>query len=217
MKDQIFPQKNEASYEKRNSQFVQRLRYCRGRKGVTQADISSILGVTKSTISLWENGDTIPDAKSIAALADYYDVSCDFLLCKSNSLKGKNGVAVDELGLNEKTIQVLEDNTWAQQRESRIEFLDALITDDNFQNLCDSFAMGYSNLWWAYMAKHPEAYDKMNVNTPLEIRGMNMKDIAASMRGRITAEGKTAAKAYLYDCIQYFSAFLYACISELDK
>ena len=67
-----FPTKNEPSYEKRASQFVRRLRYLRDKQGVTQADVSSVLGVTKSTISLWENGDTIPDAKSIAALADYY-------------------------------------------------------------------------------------------------------------------------------------------------
>lgn len=184
-----FPTKNEPSCEKRASQFVRRLRYLRDRQGVTQADVSSVLGVTKSTISLWENGDTIPDAKSIAALADYYSVSCDYLLCKSDSLKGKNGVAVDELGLNEKTIQVLEDDTYVQQRKNRIAFLDALITDENFQRLCDGFATGYNN--------------------SNQTRHVNYQNANSCEREH--------AKACLFDCIQYFSVFLHKCTSIQQK
>lgn len=246
----------------------ERYKELRENRKLTQEELAKELGdLSPSTISMCEKSSKHLSIYMLIKYADYFQVSTDYLLGRTNIKSHRHtSHAIEKLlGLNAEAIQILIDpkgerkakeakrkekeyldtlpkrennsmsidediascekraellndyNDYEEARNNRIEFLDALITDDNFQNLCDSFAMGYSQLWWAYMAKHPEAYDKINVNTPLEIRGMNMKDIAASMRGRITAEGEATAKAYLYDCMQYFSAFLHAYISELDK
>ena len=39
-----------------------------------------MLKCSKSTISLYETGDTVPDAKNIVRLCDIFGVSCDYLL-----------------------------------------------------------------------------------------------------------------------------------------
>ena len=65
--------------------FPSRLRKLREKKGVSQAVLSATLGISKSTLGLWETGDTLPDAKSLRDLADYFDVSADYLVGKSET------------------------------------------------------------------------------------------------------------------------------------
>lgn len=96
MSRQIFPvtrkeaEKQGISYSSennRNSQFPTRLRELREGKGIPQITLSQVLGVSKSTVGLWENGDTLPDAKMVHDLAIYFDVSADYLLGLSDGAK----------------------------------------------------------------------------------------------------------------------------------
>lgn len=64
--------------------FPSRLRELRAEKGISQEALSRTLGVSKSTIGLWENGDTLPDAKAIYDLAGYFGVSTEYVLCRTN-------------------------------------------------------------------------------------------------------------------------------------
>ncbi|WP_461206420.1 helix-turn-helix domain-containing protein [Clostridium sp. DL1XJH146] len=52
-------------------------------------DLGKILGVTRTAISNWENGKRIPDITTIMSLADYFDVSIDYLMDRS-MLKNSN-------------------------------------------------------------------------------------------------------------------------------
>lgn len=65
--------------------FPTRLRKLRQNKNVSQLDVSKNIGVTKSTISLYEQGDSVPDAKTLVKLSEYYGVSCNYLLLKTNN------------------------------------------------------------------------------------------------------------------------------------
>ena len=49
-------------------------------KGLTQQELSKILGVASSTISMYENGKREPDYKNLKKLAYYFDCSVDYLL-----------------------------------------------------------------------------------------------------------------------------------------
>jgi len=69
-----------SSEANRNSYFPSQLRKLRKEKGVSQDVLSKELGVSKSTVGLWETGDTLPDAKAIFDLANYFDVSADWIL-----------------------------------------------------------------------------------------------------------------------------------------
>lgn len=49
-------------------------------KGVTQARLAQLLGVSRSTVSMWEIGASEPDNDMLKAIADYFGVSVDALL-----------------------------------------------------------------------------------------------------------------------------------------
>lgn len=72
-----------SSEANKNALFPSQLRELRKEKGVSQDTLSKVLGVSKSTVGLWETGDTLPDAKSLCDLANYYGVSTDYLLGKT--------------------------------------------------------------------------------------------------------------------------------------
>lgn len=60
--------------------FVERLKYLRLEKGVSQAQLAIDTGLTISAISKWENGKRIPSALAIIILAKYFNVTTDYLL-----------------------------------------------------------------------------------------------------------------------------------------
>lgn len=52
----------------------------RRKKGVTQEELANFIGVTKASVSKWENGQSMPDIILLPQLAAYYDVTVDELL-----------------------------------------------------------------------------------------------------------------------------------------
>lgn len=64
-----------------------RIRELRKERGLTQEQLGKVLGVVKSTISLYESGKSTPDDEIKIKIADYFDVSLDYLLGRSNLKK----------------------------------------------------------------------------------------------------------------------------------
>lgn len=59
-----------------------------------------MLKCSKSTISLYETGDTVPDAKNIVRLCDIFGVSCDYLLCQTNYRRAEDErLTIEEMGI----------------------------------------------------------------------------------------------------------------------
>lgn len=52
----------------------------RKQKGITQDELASFLGVTKASVSKWENGQSMPDIMLLPEIATYFDVTVDELL-----------------------------------------------------------------------------------------------------------------------------------------
>lgn len=101
-----------SSVANKNAIFPTQLRDLRREKGVSQDELSKILGVSKSTLGLWETGDTLPDARSLHDLAVYYGVSADYLLGESG-VKAANPeiqAICKYTGLSEESINVLLDS-----------------------------------------------------------------------------------------------------------
>lgn len=61
-----------------------RLVYLRKEKGKTQEDIAKILGVTRPAYTAYETGKRNPDYDTLEKIADYYDVTIDYLLGRSD-------------------------------------------------------------------------------------------------------------------------------------
>ena len=57
-----------------------KIKLLRERKGLTQAELARQLGVTRSGVNAWEMGISIPSTQYIVELAQFFDVSADYLL-----------------------------------------------------------------------------------------------------------------------------------------
>ena len=60
--------------------FGERLKYLRSEKGIGQNLLAKELQVSNASISYWETGKQEPCAEAIFKLADYFNVSADYLL-----------------------------------------------------------------------------------------------------------------------------------------
>lgn len=64
--------------------FAVRLRTIRKQRKLTQRELASKLNMSQSTIALYETGDRKPDPDTINKIADFFDVSTDYLLGRSD-------------------------------------------------------------------------------------------------------------------------------------
>ena len=60
--------------------FKQRLKELRTEKGVTQIQIAKIVNMSKMAISHWEKGNSEPSIEQLKILANYFDVTVDYLI-----------------------------------------------------------------------------------------------------------------------------------------
>ncbi|MCJ7840540.1 helix-turn-helix domain-containing protein [Lederbergia sp. NSJ-179] len=61
-----------------------RLKKLRNEQGLTQEQLGKIINVTKVSISGYENGNRTPDTETLQSLADYFEVSTDYLLGRTD-------------------------------------------------------------------------------------------------------------------------------------
>ena len=59
---------------------MNRIRSLREDKDLRQIDVSNATGIDQKTLSNYETGKTNPDSYSIIKLAEYFEVSTDYLL-----------------------------------------------------------------------------------------------------------------------------------------
>ncbi len=59
---------------------MKKLKSLRKAKKLTQADMAEMLGTTRVSYLRWENGTHEPDLKTLATIADYFNVSIDYLI-----------------------------------------------------------------------------------------------------------------------------------------
>ena len=57
-----------------------KIKAARLEKKLTQEQVAEILGVSRQTISNWENEKSYPDIISVIKMSDCYEVSLDYLL-----------------------------------------------------------------------------------------------------------------------------------------
>ncbi|QKS71942.1 helix-turn-helix transcriptional regulator [Paenalkalicoccus suaedae] len=62
----------------------QRLQYLRSNRKKTQEDIAKIIGITRPAYTAYEKGKRKPDYDTLTKIAEFYDVSTDYLLGRVN-------------------------------------------------------------------------------------------------------------------------------------
>lgn len=80
--------------------FAEIFKYLRLREGLTQKEMADRLGIAKSTVSMYENGNREPDFELLEQIADYFNVDMNFLLGKDKD---------ERYFLDEKTTQIAQE------------------------------------------------------------------------------------------------------------
>lgn len=63
------------------------LRKLRKEKNLTQIALQMHTGIEQALLSKFENGERIPPTETLVILADFYDVSIDYILCRTDNPK----------------------------------------------------------------------------------------------------------------------------------
>lgn len=92
-------------------EFKYRLRNLRIEKNLTGEQLANAIGVKKTTISTWENGKAFPEIGTLIKLANYFDVSIDYILGRNNATA------------NDKTILDNLSDEQLEKAKSYIEFI----------------------------------------------------------------------------------------------
>lgn len=66
----------------RNETFPKRLQRLREQRGVSRRVLSELCGMNENQVARFEKGQRKPNQDALCALADYFDVSVDYLLCR---------------------------------------------------------------------------------------------------------------------------------------
>lgn len=67
----------------------QRMKELREASHLSQAEIAKLCGSNQATIAKTETGKTAPSVKLLVWWADYFDVSLDYLCCRTDQPQGK--------------------------------------------------------------------------------------------------------------------------------
>lgn len=107
----------------------ERIKELRIKNNMTQQDLAQIVGLTSTGVSYWESGKAKPDSTMINKLADYFNVSIDFLYGKNdlNSELNKD----EEMSILFRKATQLEDNKKEKLKGILKAGIDALWDEDD--------------------------------------------------------------------------------------
>ena len=61
------------------------LKELRKSKGYTQIALQMKTGIEQALLSKFENGERVPPTETLLRLAEFYDVSIDYILCRTDN------------------------------------------------------------------------------------------------------------------------------------
>lgn len=100
---------------------AKRLRELREQSNKTQDAVAESCGISRLTLSRYENGETIPKASALVALAQYYDVPIDYFT--ENTSSAVAPTAKDELTADEQMLLRCYGVLTESERKELLDFL----------------------------------------------------------------------------------------------
>ena len=62
-----------------------RLKELRKKANLTQINLQTKTGIEQALLSKFENGERVPPTETLICLADFYNVSIDYILCRTDN------------------------------------------------------------------------------------------------------------------------------------
>ncbi len=102
------PRKEKRTYTTENKVFPMRLRDLMDVRKVSQSCLADAIGVQRQTISLYMTGQSNPDWEKLAAIAQYFDVTADYLVGLESCAKRENAGVGARYGFSEAVLDNLD-------------------------------------------------------------------------------------------------------------
>ncbi len=111
-----------------NTSFAKRLRELIDDKGITQNQLSQIIGKTRQAINNYTLGNTAPDADTLIKLSKYFDVSVDYLLGLSDVKTTDKDIKYicEYIGLSVEAIEQLHSITLKAEQAKAIKHITSI-------------------------------------------------------------------------------------------
>lgn len=126
-----------------SKQFASRLKQLREATELSQTQLAKQLGVSRGSISYYENCERVPDIEFVEKVSDLFGVSLDYLFGHSENLISKNVDIGYITNLSDKSIEKLSE-LWIN-----VDILNRLIENSNFEKFLDIvnyYCEAYKNL-----------------------------------------------------------------------
>ena len=73
--------------QRRDEPYVARMRELRLKAGLTQGQVARAIGTSQTMYARYERGASELPIRHLIRLADYYGVSTDYILCRTDQIK----------------------------------------------------------------------------------------------------------------------------------
>ena len=90
--------------------FNERLKDLRKKAGLSQAELAKRIGVSKSSINMYERGEREPGLEILEAIADFFNVDMNYLLGSSDVISESSNI--DHQFLDLLSTMTDEEKTW---------------------------------------------------------------------------------------------------------
>ena len=100
-------------------------------KNLTQEQLAELLGVTRQSISRWEQNQAYPEMEKILRLSDILEVSCDYLLKENVTKKDYTTVNKGKSFMQTRLLKGM------MGKKVKIDLLDGEIDVDYFDKVCE--------------------------------------------------------------------------------
>ena len=136
---------------------MKNLKLLRKQHNLSQKEIGNIFHASQNTVSQWENGTRKPSYDIIQEIADYFDVSVDYLLGRQEQLPELNSKDKREIQ------EILDDTEQQLLSQDGLMFDGSPATDEYVQKIIMAMKMGMEMIKKENKAKFtPKKYRKNN-------------------------------------------------------
>ncbi len=110
--------------------FAKRLKFLREEHKLSQTELANALGISRGSLSFYENAERTADIETLYKVSEYFGVTLDYLIGKSDNRTKENAVIGEDIGLSDKSIKVLRDYMEQGYGNNFIKTLNYLIEQD---------------------------------------------------------------------------------------
>lgn len=117
--------------------FTKRIKTLRNNRGLTQSQLADKIEVARTTYAMYEQGKREPDFETLKRLADFFDVSTDYLL-DSDDQKVKQLTNKDELDIAKRMAKMKKDLIEGNADGEGLNFMGEPMSEEAVESLLEA-------------------------------------------------------------------------------